>query len=264
MMEKTVFEIKHMDCAAEEQMIRMQLSSHTTIELLDFDLANRLLTVYHHEKPSQLANSIEQLDLGMQQLSTQLVKHRPEQDEMQQRKLLWAVLIINFGFFIGEFLYGFISNSMGLVADSLDMLADAIVYGVSLLAAGSTTLKKAKIAKWSGYLQMGLAILGLTEVLRRFFGAEALPDFRIMISVSALALFGNALSLYLLQRSDNQEAHMQASMIFTSNDVIINIGVILAGALVFWTNSRIPDLIIGSIVFVIVMRGAQRILKLAQ
>ena len=113
-------------------------------------------------------------------------------------------------------------------------------------------------------LDVMLPNLNGTEVLRRFFGAEALPDFRIMISVSALALFGNALSLYLLQRSDNQEAHMQASMIFTSNDVIINIGVILAGALVFWTNSRIPDLIIGSIVFVIVMRGAQRILKLAQ
>ncbi|HPI87403.1 MAG TPA: cation transporter, partial [Bacteroidales bacterium] len=57
--------------------------------------------------------------------------------------------------------------------------------------------------------------------------------------------------------------HMRASMIFTSNDVIINAGVILAGFLVHWLGSGYPDLVIGSVVFVIVARGAFRILKLA-
>ncbi|HAS57040.1 MAG TPA: cation transporter, partial [Algoriphagus sp.] len=60
------------------------------------------------------------------------------------------------------------------------------------------------------------------------------------------------------------EAHMQASMIFTSNDVIINSGVILAGLLVYWFNSKLPDLIIGSVVFALVLQGASRILKLAK
>lgn len=55
---------------------------------------------------------------------------------------------------------------------------------------------------------------------------------------------------------------MQASMIFTSNEIIINLGVILAGVLVFFTESKLPDLIVGSIVFMIVTRGAIRILKL--
>ena len=55
---------------------------------------------------------------------------------------------------------------------------------------------------------------------------------------------------------------MQASAIFTSNDIIINIGVILAGVLVYFTNNHFPDLIIGSIVFLIVIRGAIRILRL--
>jgi Co/Zn/Cd efflux system component len=62
----------------------------------------------------------------------------------------------------------------------------------------------------------------------------------------------------------SKEAHMQASMIFTSNDVIINSGVIIAGLLVNWLNSSYSDLIIGAIVFVIVARGAYRILKLAK
>ncbi|MDX1957192.1 MAG: cation transporter [Leptospiraceae bacterium] len=75
---------------------------------------------------------------------------------------------------------------------------------------------------------------------------------------------GNGLSLYLLQKSKSNEAHMQASMIFTSNDVIVNMGVILAGGLVYLTNSKYPDLIIGTIVFIIVAQGAFKILKLSK
>ena len=36
---------------------------------------------------------------------------------------------------------------MGLVADSLHMLADSFVYGISLFAAGGTLIRKMRIAK---------------------------------------------------------------------------------------------------------------------
>ena len=85
-----------------------------------------------------------------------------------------------------------------------------------------------------------------------------------MIIVSILALLANGLCLFLLQKSKSKEAHMQASMIFTSNDVIINSGVIVAGVLVLWTGSRLPDLIVGAIVFIVVVRGALNILKLGK
>jgi Co/Zn/Cd efflux system component len=84
-----------------------------------------------------------------------------------------------------------------------------------------------------------------------------------MIIISVLALIGNASCLYLLQKSKSKEAHMQASMIFTSMDVIVNIGVIVAGAFVFLTGSNIPDLVVGTIVFVLVAKGSYRILQLS-
>ncbi|MDX1759954.1 MAG: cation transporter, partial [Arenibacter algicola] len=81
--------------------------------------------------------------------------------------------------------------------------------------------------------------------------------------VSVFALIANGICLYLLQKSKSkEEAHMKASMIFTSNDVIINLGVIVAGFLVNVLNSNKPDLIIGTIVFILVIQGARRILKL--
>lgn len=157
---------------------------------------------------------------------------------------------------------GLISKSMGLVADSLDMLADSFVYGISIFAVGGTLTRKKRIAKLAGYFQITLAVIGFAEVLRRFLGTEKLPDFTTMIFVSVLALIANGICLYLLQKSKSKtEAHMKASLIFTSNDVIINLGVITAGLLVNWLNSNKPDLIIGSIVFVLVIQGAIRILK---
>jgi Co/Zn/Cd efflux system component len=167
-------------------------------------------------------------------------------------------------FFLIEITTGLISRSMGLVADSLDMLADAFVYGISLFAVGGPLARKKGTAKVAGYFQMTLAVIGIIEVLRRFFGIEQMPDFATMIAVSIFALIANGVCLYLLQKSKSKEAHMQASMIFTSNDVIINLGVIVAGILVHSLHSNKPDLIIGTIVFIMVVRGSLRILKLGK
>tara|TARA_R110002049_G_scaffold6484_2_gene40713 strand:+ start:16462 stop:16926 length:465 start_codon:yes stop_codon:yes gene_type:complete len=153
---------------------------------------------------------------------------------------------------------------MGLVADSLDMLADSFVHGISLFAIGGTLIKKKRIAKIAGYFQITLATIGFVEILRWIFGNEKHPDFTTMIIVSFFALIANGICLYLIQKSKSkEEVHIKASMIFTSNDVIINLGVIKAGLLVNWLNSGKPDLIIGKIVFVLVIQGAFRILKLS-
>lgn len=93
---------------------------------------------------------------------------------------------------------------MGLVADSLDMLADSFVYGISLFAVGGSIVKKKKIANLAGYFQILLALIGFAEVLRRFFENEKLPDFSTMIIVSILALIANGICLYLLQKSKSK------------------------------------------------------------
>lgn len=245
-------------------MIRMKLEGLSFIKL-DFDIPNRNLYVYHEGNPDDINNALIELNLGTTLTFTEESQiERFNDDHSKERKLLWLVLLINLGFFIVEIITGFISMSMGLVADSLDMLADAIVYGLSLYAVGHSVAKKKNIAKISGYFQLILAIFGFGEVIRRFFGFEEIPNFQTMIFVSVLALMGNAVCLYLLQKSKSKEAHMQASMIFTSNDVIVNLGVIIAGALVYFSSSKYPDLIIGFIVFGLVARGAFRILNLSK
>lgn len=263
-MQKTVFEISKMDCPSEETLIRLKLNSIENIVNLDFDIPNRRLTVHHTGKLNLIESAISELNLGGKVISSDDSEQTTFVEETNQRKVLWIVLIINLAFFIIEIVAGLFSNSMGLVADSLDMLADAFVYGISLYAVGGTVSRKKNIAKLAGYFQITLAVIGFVEVLHRFLGAEELPDFQIMIIVSIFALIANSICLYLLQKSKSKEAHMRASMIFTSNDVIINLGVISAGVLVLLLSSGIPDLVIGSIVFVLVVVGAIRILKLSK
>lgn len=262
-MKKTVFEITKMDCPSEENLIRMKLDGIPGVEHLDFDIPNRKLAVFHDGQADQIERLILELNLGGQKLKTEETAQTQFAENSNQKKLLWTVLSINFLFFIIEMTTGLISKSMGLVADSLDMLADSFVYGISLFAVGGTLIRKRRIAKLAGYFQILLAVMGFGEVLRRFFGAEQLPNFTTMIMVSVFALIANGICLYLLQKSKSkEEAHMKASMIFTSNDVIINLGVIVAGFLVNVLNSNKPDLIIGTIVFILVIQGARRILKL--
>lgn len=254
-----------MDCPSEETLIRANLDGITGIANLDFDIPNRQLTVFHNGQIEQIEKSILELNLGGTKISTELTEQTQFEENTNQKKLLWTVLAINFAFFVIEVTTGLISKSMGLVADSLDMLADSFVYGISLFAVGGTLTRKKRIAKLAGYFQVTLAIIGFIEVLRRFFGTEELPNFTTMIVISVFALIANGICLYLLQQSKSkEEAHMKATMIFTSNDVIINLGVIVAGVLVNWLNSNKPDLIIGTIVFILVIQGARRILKLAK
>jgi len=264
-MVKTIFKISKMDCPAEEQLIRTKLDGIAEIQGLQFDIPNRQLEIYHWDSYEAILAALDSLQLGTKLLSTQSIETMDTvEDGRRHSRVLWQVLIINFFFFALEIISGFMAGSMGLIADSLDMLADSIVYGLSLLAVGGTITRKKKIAGAAGYFQAVLAALGFAEVIRRFVGHGEAPDFQTMILISFFALAGNAGCLYLLQKSKSQEAHMQASMIFTSMDVIANLGVIVAGAFVYLTGSKLPDLIIGTIVFILVGRGAQRILKLSK
>lgn len=262
---KSEYHIPKMDCPSEENLIRLKLDGLGEIQKLSFDLEARKLEVFHEGDASGITKQLDELDLGSRHVrSVETEGELPQEGSEVRPALLWTVLVINFGFFLIESVTGWISRSMGLVADSLDMLADALVYGLALWAIGSTIRRKKSVARFSGIIQLILAMLGVSEVVRRFLLVETLPDYKIMIGISVLALIANSVCLYLLQRARSEEAHIKATVIFTSNDVIINSGVILAGILVLLTQSRYPDLIIGGIVFLIVLRGAVRMIRLGK
>lgn len=261
------FRVADMDCAAEEQLVRMAVEDLAGVGGVAVDLAAREVAVEHTLDPAVVDAALQSLDLGTTWLDDDgpaPVAAAGTLDEATERRALTIALVVNAAFFVGELVVGIVSGSMGLVADALDMGADASVYALSLLAVGAAATRKKGLARGSGYLQLGLAVVGLAEVVRRFVVGGELPDTTSMVVVSLLALVGNVVTLVVLHRVRSGEAHVEASWIFTANDVKVNVLVIVAAVGVAVTSSAVPDLVAGAIIFVVVANGARRILRISR
>ena len=264
---KTRYHIRKMDCPSEENLIRMALGALPQVRQLQFFLQDRQLDVVHQGGTDAITQRLEALNLGAVLQSSAPFQADPtasadnSKADADERKLLLQLLTINAVMFVTELIVGVWAQSTGLIADSLDMLADAAVYSVALLAVGLSAAKKVRAAHLSGWLQALLAAGVLFEVARRFWAGTE-PMSTLMIVMASVALVANTLCLYLISQSRSDGAHMKATKIFSTNDVLANIGVIVAGGLVAWTGSGYPDLVIGGIIGIIVLDGARRILAL--
>ncbi|WP_421840839.1 cation transporter [Marinobacter algicola] len=264
----STYKVPKMDCPSEERVIRMALTGFDNIQALSFDLSNRKLEIIHLGEIGAITSKLETLGLGV---SLQTTEHASLEsvraaesssaNETEESGTLWILLAVNGLMFLVEMTMGLIAQSAGLIADSLDMLADAAVYGLALYAVGHGIKMQVRAAHVAGILQLILAAGVMIEVGRRFlFGSD--PQSLMMMAIASVALFANISCLLLIAKHRDGGAHMKASWIFSANDVVINLGVILAGLLVAWTGSNYPDLVIGGIVGGIVLIGAKRILAL--
>jgi Co/Zn/Cd efflux system component len=256
-----------MDCPSEERLVRMALENMPALVGLEFDLSKRELRVLHEGPVDGIAAALAKLGLGSTLINTAAQKQeevgpvsRRASAEHEAQVLQW-LLAINAVMFIVELGTGWLAQSTGLIADSLDMFADAAVYGVALYAVGRGAPQKLRAAHLSGWLQLLLGLGALFEVLRRLVGGSE-PEPPLMMTIALLALAANVACLALLSRHRTGGVHMKASWIFSTNDVLANLGVIAAGLLVAWTGSNYPDLIIGTIISALVLNGARRILRL--
>lgn len=180
-------------------------------------------------------------------------------DKVQKGTLI-TLLAINAFMFLFEIGLGWYAQSTGLIADSLDMLADAIVYAIGLYAIGKSLKHKANAALISGYFQGTLGLIILIDIIRRvFIGSE--PVSLLMMAVGVIALIANVYCLRLIDKHKDGDVNMRASWIFSKNDVIANSGVIISGLLVWLLDSRWPDLIIGTVIALVILNGARLIIK---
>ena len=178
---------------------------------------------------------------------------------LPERKALWLLFALNAAMFIIEVVAGVAADSMGLVADGLDMLADASVYGLALLAVGKPDSDKVRAAFAAGYLQLALASVAVLKLLRAIVSGSD-PEPAAMVSVSLLALAANAVAVGILRRHRHGDVHIRAAWIFSATDVQVNILVIAAALLVLRLDTAVPDLVVGAAICALVIRSVVRIL----
>lgn len=183
--------------------------------------------------------------------------------ERRQRQLLWVVLTLNATMFVVEFIAGWLAHSTSLLADSLDMLADAVVYGISLYAVGRAVSLKARAALTNGGLQLTLSLVVLVDVGRRLLG-DSTPEPMMMSLVSLMALAVNITCFAMLYRFRSGDINLKASWICSRNDMMANVGVMIAALMVSRTGQAWPDLLVGTLIAAIVMRSAIQIIREAR
>lgn len=183
------------------------------------------------------------------------------------RKALWIVASLNLGFGCAELVGGFVANSQALKADALDFLGDGSITFVALLALAWTAAARARVALFQGLFLAGLGVWVIAMAGWRALHAVP-PEAELMGGIGMVALLINVSAALILSRFREGDANMHAVWLFSRNDALANVAVILAALAVGLTDSAWPDLIVAGCIAMLflhssaeIIRGARRELR---
>ena len=173
----------------------------------------------------------------------------------RQSKTLVIVLILNTAMFGVEFTAGLLSGSIALIADSLDMLGDALVYGFSLYVVGRPSVWKTRAALVKAAVMGLFGVFVLGQVIYKI-AVPQVPAYETMGVIGTVVLLTNALCLALLWRHRAEDINMRSVWMCSRNDLIANVGVLIAALAVWVLGSGWPDVIVGAIICVLFLRSS--------
>lgn len=182
--------------------------------------------------------------------------------EKQGGVLRW-VLAINAAMFFVEFSFGLVSRSSALMADSLDMLGDAVVYAFSLYVLNRGARWRARAGLSKGIIMALLGVGVLAQTLYRLY-TGALPVAQTMGTIGLLALATNSVCLFLLYKHRSDDINMKSTWICSRNDIISNVSVIVASLLVTATGSGIPDWVVGFVIAALFLKSSVSVIREAR
>jgi cation diffusion facilitator family transporter len=181
--------------------------------------------------------------------------------EGQRATLLW-VLWINAALFVVEGTAGVLASSTALMADALDMLGDALVYGFSLYVVSRDALWKARAATFKGWIMLVFGLGVLAQAIHKMLVPE-MPHAPTIGVIGTLALTANAVCLWLLWRHRAEDINMHSVWLCSRNDIVANLAVLGAGAAVWLLHSRWPDILVGLAIAALFLSSAVHVLRRA-
>lgn len=179
--------------------------------------------------------------------------------QAEQRRVLVIVLLINTVMFVAEFGAGVVAGSAALMADSVDMFGDALVYGLSLYALARSDRWKAGAAMSKGLFILAFGLAVLVDIAVKLKSGVP-PSSTLMLIFGAIALVANLACLRLLWRFRSQDVNMASTFECSRNDVISNVGVLVAAGAVAQSASPWPDIFVGAAIAVMFLRSAFRVI----
>jgi len=178
----------------------------------------------------------------------------------RQGYVLRVVLAVNAAMFGVEFAAGLVAGSTALLADSLDMLGDALVYGFSLYVLQRGAAWRARAAFAKGLL---MAVFGVGVLVQAGLRLQAgvPPLVPAMLGVGSLALLANTGCFALLWRHRSDDVNLRSTWLCSRNDLIANGAVLIAAGLVAWSGTLWPDLVVGVAIAALFLRTSVTVLR---
>ncbi|MCA9812636.1 MAG: cation transporter [Nitrosarchaeum sp.] len=176
------------------------------------------------------------------------------------RKALWIVVLLNVGYGLVEIIGGFIADSQALKADALDFLGDGSITFLGLLAIGWSLRLRLRTALLQG---MFLGAMGIGVLVYTIYRTQVLqtPEAGLMGYLGFGALLINVISVIVLLPHRKGDASVRAVWLFSRNDALGNILVIVAAGFVFLTSTSWPDLIAAGIIASLFLQSSWSIIK---
>lgn len=178
-------------------------------------------------------------------------------------RVLWLVVLLNGAMFLVGVAIALIGRSVSVRADVLDFLGDAVATAVGLVLVGRSKRTRATVSFWQGIVLGALGVYALVSAVQRVFGGEV-PEALAMGIYGVLGLCVNVGSALLLLRHRNGDSNVRAVWLYSRNDAIGNIAVLVAAGITWFTELRWPDILVGAAIAALFLHSAIEIVRRAR
>lgn len=257
------YRVSGMDCASCAAKIQGAVRKLPGVREANVSIASQMMTLkLDGENPS-----LEQIEETVTRLGYQLARadriSGPDVDAHlapAYRRALWIIVLLNVGYGLVEIVGGFISGSQALKADALDFLGDGSITFLALLSIGWSLRWRARSALLQGLF---LGVLGIVVLLNAAYRSIVLsqPEANLMGIFGFVALLVNLVSAAALLPHRSGDANVRAVWLFSRNDAIGNIAVVIAAGLVWWTETPWPDLVVAFVIAGLFLHSAWAIIR---
>ncbi len=177
------------------------------------------------------------------------------------RRALWIVVILNAGYGVIEAVGGFLSESQALKADALDFLGDGLISFLGLLALSWHLRRRAQAALLQGFFLGALGVGVLVNTAYRVLVRQQ-PEAELMGAFALVALVVNvAAAAVLIPHRKTGDANARAVWLFSRNDALGNLAVVIAAGLVAWTATPWPDLVVAVVIAGLFLQASWSIVR---
>ncbi|MGB3331160.1 MAG: cation transporter [Thermomicrobiales bacterium] len=259
------FRVIGMDCADDAREIETAARAVPNVADVRVSVASQIMSL-RLDDPATGADAVEQAVAGIGYRLDRLggetseAPAQPTHMTAAYRRALWTVVILNGGYGVIEMVGGVLSNSQALKADALDFLGDGLITLLGIVAIGWGVSWRARSALAQGIF---LGVLGLSVLVNTVtkLGGGYEPEADLMGLFGIIALAINVISVIVLLPHRAGDANVRAVWLFSRNDAIGNLAVVVAAGLVAWLSTPWPDIVVALVIAALFLHSAWIIIR---